>query len=459
MRRGPEAALGRRDATRRGFTGRDGEGRTGTPPARPVKSGSADAPPPGAEGGALSCSSSASSSSSSSCSRSSRSAGSCRALPRRARPELGTARRLRAPRDGSDHGRLRRAGRGRGRALHTARARGPSSDLPLARAVSRPAAQWAHWAGAGRHEALRVASRRPRAPPGHRLRFADRSLRRALRPNRVRPTPPWSCGARAARSLKGLSTALAITPPHAPAVLASCAPRPGVVAGESRARPFFSGGVGVADAVSEALALRPRTPGRGPLRSSRPLRCSSTAPRAASRQRGRDHRGEERPRNEASRLFSPNSFCIGGLAGRRRLPRRPRRLTFSATSSATSRVSCTSPEHPVRPGPRPSRTGSSSLALRASWTACGPERGVPDIAEPLRSPRRRCRRGPRRRRRSSSCAYRRSRGLSTLPATRPRRGLSRSLVAPASRRPSARSCRDRERSRAPRGGGRTSRGR
>ena len=70
--RGPKAALGRRDATRRGFTGRDGEGRTGPPPARPVKSGSSTAPPPGAEGGALSCSSSASSPRS--CSRSSRSA-------------------------------------------------------------------------------------------------------------------------------------------------------------------------------------------------------------------------------------------------------------------------------------------------------------------------------------------------------------------------------------------------
>jgi len=85
VRRGPEAALGRRDATRRGFTGRDGEGR-GPPPARPVKSGSSIAPPPGAEGGALSCSSSASSSWSS---RSSCSAGSSRARPRRARPERG----------------------------------------------------------------------------------------------------------------------------------------------------------------------------------------------------------------------------------------------------------------------------------------------------------------------------------------------------------------------------------
>ena len=42
-----------------------------------------------------------------------------------------------------------------------------------------------HWAGAGRHKALRVAARRPRAPPGHRLRFADRSLRRALPSNKL----------------------------------------------------------------------------------------------------------------------------------------------------------------------------------------------------------------------------------------------------------------------------------
>jgi hypothetical protein len=154
-------------------------------------------------------------------------------------------------------------------------------------------------------------------------------------------------------------------------VLASCVPRPGVGAGECRARPFFSGGVGPADAASEALALRPRTPGRGPLRSSRPLRCSSTAPRAPSRQRGRDHRGQERLRNEGSRPLFPNFFCIGGLAGRRRLPRRPCRLTFSATSSPTSRALCTSPEYPVRPGPRPSRTGSPSLSLCSSLTACG----------------------------------------------------------------------------------------
>jgi len=49
--------------------------------------------------------------------------------------------------------------------------------------------------------------------------------------------------------LKGLATALANAPPYAPLVLASCAPRPGDVAGESRARPFFSGGVGDADAA------------------------------------------------------------------------------------------------------------------------------------------------------------------------------------------------------------------
>ena len=51
MRRGTEAALGRSDVTRRGFTARDGEGRTGPPPARGVKSGSATAPPAGTGGG------------------------------------------------------------------------------------------------------------------------------------------------------------------------------------------------------------------------------------------------------------------------------------------------------------------------------------------------------------------------------------------------------------------------
>jgi len=39
-------------------------------------------------------------------------------------------------------------------------------------------------------------------------------------------------------------------------VLASCAPRPGVGAGERRARPSNSGGVGDADAALKALALR-----------------------------------------------------------------------------------------------------------------------------------------------------------------------------------------------------------
>ena len=88
VRHGPEAALGRRDATRRGFTGRDGEGR-GPPPARPVKSGSSTAPPPGAEGGALSCSSSASSPWSSS--RSTPSARSCRSTRAPARSGARTA--------------------------------------------------------------------------------------------------------------------------------------------------------------------------------------------------------------------------------------------------------------------------------------------------------------------------------------------------------------------------------
>jgi hypothetical protein len=49
--------------------------------------------------------------------------------------------------------------------------------------------------------------------------------------------------------LKGLDTSPANAPAQTPAVLASCAPRPGVGAGERRARPSNSGGVGFGDAV------------------------------------------------------------------------------------------------------------------------------------------------------------------------------------------------------------------
>ena len=90
----------------------------------------------------------------------------------RSPPGAGTARRQPAPWDGSAHGRLRRAGRGRGRALHTARARGPSSDLPLARAVSRPAAQWP--LGWRRLSMKRSASLR--AGPAHLRGIASASL-------------------------------------------------------------------------------------------------------------------------------------------------------------------------------------------------------------------------------------------------------------------------------------------
>jgi len=56
VRRGTEAVIGRSEATRRGFTRRDGEGRTGPPPARGVKSGSSTAPPAGTGGGGCRCS-------------------------------------------------------------------------------------------------------------------------------------------------------------------------------------------------------------------------------------------------------------------------------------------------------------------------------------------------------------------------------------------------------------------
>lgn len=73
--------------------------------------------------------------------------------------------------------------------------------------------------------------------------------------------------------------------------------------------------------------------------------------------------------------------------------------------------------------------GSASLALRASLTACGPERGVPDIAEPIRSPRRRVAAG---RRRSSSCFPSLAAslvGLLVVILVGPRRGARRASVA------------------------------
>ena len=50
-RRGAQAALGRRDAARKGFTARAGQGKLGPRPARAVKSGGSIAPFAGAAGG------------------------------------------------------------------------------------------------------------------------------------------------------------------------------------------------------------------------------------------------------------------------------------------------------------------------------------------------------------------------------------------------------------------------
>jgi len=110
-------------------------------------------------------------------------------------------------------------------------------------------------------------------------------------------------------------------------VLASCAPRPGDVAGESRARPFFSGGVGDADAALKrwhcGREVRARTSAR--LAS---LRCSSTAPRAPSRQRGREPPGAAKERS------------LAALFAERLLHRRARRQTTSATEASLANDFC-----------------------------------------------------------------------------------------------------------------------
>jgi len=143
------------------------------------------------------------------------------------------------------------------------------------------------------------------------------------------------------------------------------------------------------------------------LRGSREVASSVLAHRAASRHADRDEDLAEnphrRPRREAPHrgdaAASPRRRAgaegAGLVKGERSSPRSGRRPWTRSTPKAT--------RSPVRPGPRPSRTGSSSLALRASLTASGPERVVSDIAEPIRSPRRRCRRGISTTTRSSSC--------------------------------------------------------
>ncbi len=111
-------------------------------------------------------------------------------------------------------------------------------------------------------------------------------------------------------------------------MLASCAPRPGVGAGERRARPSSSGGVGYADAALKALALRATKTGARTSALLASLRCSSTAPRAPSRQRARGppgaakkrslvallaerllHAGAARQTTSASEAGEANDFC------------------------------------------------------------------------------------------------------------------------------------------------------
>ena len=221
--------------------------------------------------------------------------------PAKRTPRTGTARRLWRRGTGDAPGRLRREGR-RSRTLCEAHAgRGPNFPAPsrashpcrgaslrrsvafaspparlrrsVGRAASGPLADNRGYRprSGGSPAALRCAGA-PLPPPGPACgRTFDITSERYVK-------PPGASGARSiARSLKGLATSLANAPPHAPLVLARCAPRPGVGASERRARPPSSGGVGCADAALKALALRARRPGRGPLRSS--LRCGARAPR------------------------------------------------------------------------------------------------------------------------------------------------------------------------------------
>ncbi len=130
------------------------------------------------------------------------------------------------------------------------------------------------------------------------------------------------------------------------------------------------------------------------------LGCSSTAPRARSRQRGREPPGAAKERSLAA-------FLAELL-----LHRRARRQRTFATEAVQANDFCHFPGDVTNgtaraadvPGCAPvlgrQGIGSTSLALRASLTACGPERDVSDIAEPIRSPRQRVAAG---RRRSSSC--------------------------------------------------------
>ena len=126
-------------------------------------------------------------------------------------------------------------------------------------------------------------------------------------------------------------------PPHAPVVLVSCAPRPGDVAGENRARPSFSGGVGDADAALKRWHCGREDRGADLCAPRFAAVLEHLAPCALAP--ARPEAARERLRKEASRPSSPYVFCIEGLAGRQRLPWRPLGLTISATSSPTLSLS------------------------------------------------------------------------------------------------------------------------
>jgi len=111
-------------------------------------------------------------------------------------------------------------------------------------------------------------------------------------------------------------------------VLASCAPRPDVGAGERRARPSSSGGVGCADAALKALALRAAKTGARASALLASLRCLSNAPRAPSRQRDRELPGAAK---ESSRAV---------LLAELLLHARPPRQTTSATEADEANDFC-----------------------------------------------------------------------------------------------------------------------
>lgn len=158
----------------------------------------------------------------------------------------------------------------------------------------------------------------------------------------------------APHSLRG--SALALAPPHASSVLASCAPRPGVGAGESRARPFFSGGVGPADAALKrwhCLGVLACVQ----LRCALLRRCAPrSTPAASSRQRG-DRGNDQETREPPS---SPRKGRPSASSPLRGSGRRPVALICEAMSSPRRSSRAAAP-----PAPIPSAGSSRSCSRSA----------------------------------------------------------------------------------------------